>query len=96
MNINIQFLSFIYGVFVFFLFTLHWHYVRKLPFFLQCFFSVLLGLDIALLYIYLLFSINNGVFHLYFVFMLFLGIIFSFYCRNYVKYLKKTLHYKNK
>ena len=100
MNIFVQLISllisFIYGLFIYLLFRLHWNYVIHYSFLLKCFFSFLLGLDISLLYIYLLFSINSGVFHLYFLFAMLLGVIVGVGCHKHVKYVKNVLRYKNK
>ncbi len=82
MNLKLQvfslFFSFLYGVFFSFLFNFHYHYLFYRKRIVQVFITLLFLLDMALLYFLILQKINNGIIHIYFYFLLFLGFYISF------------------
>jgi len=82
MNLKIQIISFLfsflYGVFFSFLFNLHYQFLFYRNKIIQVIITLLFLLDMALLYFLVLQMINNGIVHVYFYFLLFLGFYTTF------------------
>ncbi len=89
-------LSFVYGIFLTCAFYGHFMVIRRLNIYWKSFLSVLFSLDSIMLYIYLLYVLNEGFIHLYFFFALVLGSFFTFFCHKNVKLLKKLLPFLKK
>lgn len=87
MNISIQLLSilfsFIFGILFRIVLRFHLDNTKYYPFCLQIITSVIFIVDITLLYLLLIYYINYGIIHIYFIIMIFLG----FYFEKYVKLL---------
>lgn len=102
MNYKIQIISLLYsfgyGVFFFLFNILNNKFISKNKYinFITLLVFVILN---ALLYITILYKINFGVFHIYFLIMIFLGYYFSFFIKKYisnnVKWCKKIKKSKN-
>lgn len=101
MNSTVQLISFlvsfIYGI-IFYLITRFNKYIienRKIVF--RFIITLIFIIDIAILYIYIIYCINHGYFHIYFIFTVIIGFIIThvFYgriknmCKKYVKKLRK-------
>lgn len=101
MNSTVQLISFlvsfIYGI-IFYLLTRFNKYIienRKIVF--RFIITLIFIIDIAILYIYIIYRINHGYFHIYFIFTVIIGFIIThvFYgkiknmCKKYVKKLRK-------
>ena len=101
MNSYIQVLSFIisfiYGI-IFYLLTRFNNYIlenkhKVLRFIITLVFIV----DVVILYVYLMYKVNNGYFHIYFIIVVIIGFVImnKFYdklqkaCKKYVKKIKK-------
>lgn len=65
--------SFLYGMFFFLVTVFHFKVVQKYPVIFQYFSSFLFILDVVLIYLILFYHLNDGVFHIYFIFFVFLG-----------------------
>lgn len=90
MNIIIQLLcitfSFIYGFFI----NFGWYFTNKgcaKNLLWSLMLSLLFSFDIVVFYIIIIYKINGGIFHLYFILLIFLGMILS---NVIVKQLKKS------
>lgn len=79
MDYKIQLLSFafsfLYGLFFYYTGFFNYHFIKKSPILLQYLISFVYILDIVLLYILILYKINYGVVHVYFLIFLFLGFL---------------------
>ena len=87
MNSYIQlisfFVSFIYGIFFYLLTRFNRYILVNKGWFLKFFITMIFIIDIVILYIYILYKINHGYFHLYFLITVIIG-----YLITYVFYLK--------
>lgn len=82
-QIQSLFLSFLYGIFFALTFNIFYRFIFTRFIFINIIVDILYSLFIFGLYFYLLYIVNNGIFHLYFLFMLFIG--FFIYCKLFVK-----------
>ena len=99
MNYKLQLLSFLvsflFGIFFYFTSLFNHKMISKQPILIKYIITLLYVLVISLLYVLLMYKVNYGVIHIYFLFILFLG----FYCgwlyckkfRNFCKVKKKKL-----
>ena len=71
--------SFLYGIFFAFTYKINYKYLINNNTFFKLILSFLFILDHILLYFILISLINNGILHIYFLFMFFIGIIFYVY-----------------
>lgn len=82
MNARIQIIcllvSFFFGVFLFFLYKLNLAIIKNKKRFYKSLITMLFVYNIVLLYIIIIFKINNGNFHIYFFFMMILGTFFTY------------------
>ena len=94
MNYKIQllsfFVSFLYGIFFFIVNKLNKKIIKSQKTLFQYISSILFVLNIVLLYIIIIYKINNGIFHIYFIITLILGFVFM------VKIEKKMTNCVNK
>ena len=89
MDYKIQLLSFLvsflFGIFFSFTSRFHYNLVFSLKQILRYLLTFLYILDVALIYVLLLYYVNHGNIHLYFVIVTFLGYIVEPYLIMYVK-----------
>lgn len=82
MNLKIQLFSlifsFFYGMLFSFCININYQYLFYKKVFFQIIITFLFLLDMALLYFLVLKFINDGIIHIYFYFMLFLGFYITF------------------
>ena len=83
--------SFIYGFIYFYLVKLNRYLIKDNNKIVKYIDSSLFTLDSVLLYIVINYKINRGYFHIYFIILLLVGFIFSYYTSNSVKQLKNKL-----
>lgn len=69
----IIFISFIYGMIFFLLTKYNLLITKKLNTFLKYLITFIFITDIVIIYIYLIYKINLGIFHIYFLLCMFLG-----------------------
>ncbi len=99
MDYKIQLLSFLFSFLFGIFFFLTNYFNKKLiankKIFFQYVITFLYILNIVLFYILILYKINRGVFHIYFLIMVLLGYLFAMWFKKYVikmeKYLKKMV-----
>lgn len=75
--------SFLFGLFASLLFNLCYKVLFYKNIFIRILFNLIFCITLYVLYFYLLYKINNGILHLYFFMMLFIG--FYIYNRIFVK-----------
>ena len=78
--------SFIYGFIFYYLYRLNNKIITKEKYIYRSFTTILFMFNMILLYIIIIFQINNGIFHIYFFIMIVLGFISS------IKLTKKMLN----
>lgn len=93
MNYKLQLISFLvsflFGIFFYFTSLFNHKIIKKHSIVLQYLITFVYILDISLLYILLMYKVNYGVIHIYFIGMLFLGFAFGFvYCKKLRKFCK--------
>lgn len=90
------FVSFIYGVLSHLLIKLNKYLLNKRNYFFQFIIYTFLIIDIVLVYIFIMYKVNKGYFHIYFIIVYIIGLIISNYL--YAKLLKdvKLLSKKRK
>ncbi len=90
MNYKLQLISFLfsflYGIFFYASSLLHKKIIQKHSWFIQYFITFLYVLMVAILYVLLMYKVNYGVIHIYFILVLFCGFYFGFV---YLKKLRK-------
>ena len=100
MSANLQlicfFISFLYGLFFGFLTKIHFNIIKKYHQIFQLLISVIFIIDIVLGYILIMYHINGGIFHIYFIIFIFLGYTLSFSLHKYVKYVFKKYLFRSK
>lgn len=89
--------SFLFGIFFYLTSLLNYKVIHKRCMFLKYLISFAYVIDIALLYVLLMYKINSGVIHIYFIMVLFMGFLFGyFYCKKIKNFcqmkLKKLKH----
>jgi len=82
MNLKIQlislFVSFLFGIFLFFMFRMNYKYLFLVSNKKKMFFNFIFCLDLSLLYFLILYYLNNGTLHLYFLLSIVLGFLLSY------------------
>ena len=93
MNVYLQILciiiSFIYGIVI----SIGYRFNKKLNtsnFIWQLIFSILYSFIVVLLYIIIIYKINGGIFHIYFIFALIIGYFMSNFIVKYIKIKRAT------
>ena len=88
MNSNVQLISllfsFIFGIFFYFLTSLNFKLINNLKKFIKHLITCIFVLDITIIYIIFIYHINKGYFHIYFIFMVFLGYFVGFITNSYI------------
>ena len=90
-------LSFLYGIFFYIFSTINENILVKKSNFFKLFITLIFIIDIVILYIFLLYKVNNGIFHIYFIVTVILGYLFMAFnksklyllCKKCVNKLKK-------
>ncbi len=90
-------ISFLYGILFYYLSTLNFKIINNLKNIIKNIITVIYVFDISIIYVILLYKINNGYFHIYFILILFLGYFVGYITNNiylskiYVKIKSKKL-----
>lgn len=84
LSIQLQVLtvSFVYGILFSYLLKIQYKFLFDSKFLYKLFITLLFIFDNCLLYFLILRTINNGVFHIYFLFSLIIGYLFGYYLVN--------------
>ena len=81
MDVIIQILclliSFIYGFFINLFIVFNKKIINKHNFLYEIIFRLIITLLVVLLYVIIIYKINKGIFHIYFIIMVFIGYIIS-------------------
>jgi hypothetical protein len=81
-QIEMLLLSFLFGIYFFFVSYYNLLLIKKLSKIKQFIFNFLLVMDNVFLYLILLYKVTLGAFHIYFGFMLLIGYIIGYYIRK--------------
>lgn len=82
LQLQVLIVSFVYGILFSYLIKLQYKYLFNSELFYKIVITVLFVFDNCLLYFLILRAINNGIFHIYFLFSLILGYLFGNYLVN--------------
>ncbi len=87
MNYKLQLLSFLFsflfGIFFYFTSLLNYKMIKKHSIFIKYTITFIYIIDIALLYVLLMYKINYGIIHVYFLLLLCCGFLFGWaYCKK--------------
>lgn len=85
--------SFLFGSFFYLTSVLNFKLIRNFSKVLKYFITMIYVLDISLLYVLLMYKVNSGIIHVYFVLVLFIGFFLTFV---YGKKLQKICKIKKK
>lgn len=88
--------SFGYGMFFYYLAKYNLYLIKNLRIITQYLITIVFIVDSVLLYVYLLFKINHGFFHIYFFFMFMLGFCLSIVINKKIVNFCKVLKNKEK
>lgn len=77
-------ISFLYGTLFYLLARYNMLIIKKLSTFLKYVISFVFVIDMVIIYIYLIYHINRGMFHIYFLVMIFLGYVTMNYLYKYL------------
>lgn len=72
------FISFIFGIFFFFLTEINFKLIKDLKRYLQHILTFIYVLDIIISYIIIFYHLNKGYFHIYFILMVFIGFLVGY------------------
>ena len=79
--------SFIFGIFFYFLTILNFSLIKDLKLYIQHILTFIYTIDMTIIYIIIFYHLNKGYFHIYFIFMVFLGFFAGFLIN--IKFLSK-------
>ena len=85
--------SFLFGIFFYLTSFINYKLIYKYSTFLKYFITLIYILDISLLYLLIMYKVNYGIVHIYFILILFLGFWLS---SIYFKKIKKICKIKKK
>lgn len=71
------FISFIFGILFYFFTNINFNLIKNLKIIYQHILTFLYVMDVVIIYVILIYKINNGYFHIYFIFMVIIGFLFS-------------------
>ena len=100
MNSNMQLItfltSFIFGIFFYYLTIFNFRLIKNMKVYLKHIITFIYTLDITIIYIILIYHLNKGYFHIYFILMVFVGFFVGFVLYNKIisKFIVK-LQFKN-
>ncbi len=80
--ILIFFISFIYGVLFFILSLLNYKLFNKFSLFFKYLVTLLFSFDIAIIYLLIVYKINYGIFHVYYLIFTILGFLVAYKLKN--------------
>ena len=93
MNSTLQlisfFISFIYGILFCFITLLNFKLIENLKKYIQHILTFIYVMDMTIIYIIILYYLNKGYFHIYFIMMVFVGYFVGFI--TYKKFLSKII-----
>ena len=70
--------SFIFGIGFYFLTVINFKLIENFNIHLQHFLTLIYTLDMTIIYIIILYHINKGYFHIYFIFSVFIGFLMGY------------------
>ena len=77
MTSNLQIISFlvsfIYGIFFYFLTVINFKLIESLKVYLKHILTFIYTIDMTIIYIIIIYHLNKGYFHIYFIMMVFIG-----------------------
>lgn len=82
LQLQVLIVSFVYGILFSYLIKLQYKFLFNSKLFYKIVITILFVFDNCLLYFLLLRAINNGIFHIYFLFSLILGYLLGYYLVN--------------
>lgn len=93
MNYKLQLISFlvsfIYGIFFYYTSLLNYKMIKNHSIIIKYIITFVYILNISLIYILIMYKVNFGIIHIYFIIVLFLGFYFgSVYCKKLRKFCK--------
>jgi len=86
--------SFLYGAIFFYIVKINYKLINNNRTIIKYVENSIFSLDMVLIYVIINYKINNGYFHIYFIFMLIFGYFFSYCTQIYVKSTIKKLKKK--
>lgn len=78
-QLQVLIVSFVYGILFSYLLKIQYKFLFEGKLFYKILITLLFVFDNCLLYFLILRAINNGIFHIYFIFLLILGYLFGNY-----------------
>lgn len=100
MNYKLQLISFIFsflfGIFFYFTSLLNYKLIKKQSSFFKYVITTIYIFNISFIYILLMYKINYGIIHLYFLFLLFFGFLFGWIYSKKLRKICKVLSKKLK
>ncbi len=82
MNSNLQLISFIvsfgFGIFFYYLTILNFYLIKKFKVIIQHILTFIYTIDMTIIYIIIMYHLNKGYFHIYFIIMVFIGFFTGF------------------
>ena len=85
--------SYLYGFLFYYLYLLNYNIIKKYHSIYKSFITIMFMYNIVLIYLICLYKLNNGIFHIYFLFMLILGLYSSYKFKNILLKNVKFLHF---
>jgi len=83
------FVSFIFGIFFCFITILNFKLIEKFKKFIQHIITFIYVIDVTIIYIIIMYHLNKGYFHIYFIMMVFVGYSIGFIL--YKKFISKII-----
>lgn len=82
LQLQVLTVSFVYGILISYLIRMQRYYLFETKFFYKTLVTILFVFDVMLLYFLIIRTIDNGIFHIYFLFSIIIGFIFGNYLVN--------------
>ena len=82
MQLLTLFISFLYGIFFYYLTCLNFKLIDNIKVIIKHVITFIYVLDIAIIYIIILYKLNKGYFHIYFIGMVFVGFFTGYIIRQ--------------
>lgn len=86
-------ISFLFGVCFYYLSIINFNLIKDFKSYLKHIITCIYVFDIIIIYVIILYKLNNGYFHIYFLLMVILGYISGYFINNLIK--KYMKNYKN-
>lgn len=88
-------LSYLYGIIFYLLARYNFNLIKNLKALGKYFITLIFIIDIVIFYIYIVYHINRGIFHIYFLLAIFLGYLtMALNCEKVVKFMSKKFKKK--